>query len=128
MLREVVLQTVLQTTPIESINAALNKEDEIIGQALEHTFELLGERTWIDLLVVSMGLSHRARQTEQREPAIRVVVAGMGSEKVHGNDTPVLDQIVTAWMTTLQELPVCQHPEDLTDVKVWYQSASGYAL
>jgi len=128
LLREVVLQTVRQTTPIESINAALNEEDEIIGEALKQSFEQLEGGAWMDLLIVSMDLSHRTLQAERREPAIRVVVSGMGSEKVHYEDAPILDQIVTAWKTTLQEPPVCQHPEDLADVKVWYQPSPDYVL
>jgi HEAT repeat protein len=119
VLWEAVLQSVQASMEVIHIETALMEHDEMVGQALQQTFEAWGERTWMDLLVVSFVLPRRARE----EKPLRIMVSGMSGNQVRKDDMHVLEQIANTWIASLEEPLVCQHPYDLTDLRIWYQQA-----
>ena len=127
-LQKRVLQPVEKVTEVEPLEAALQSQDEAIQIAVRHAFEAWEERQWQDLLIVSFALLHPSGEEKRECKPLRVVVSGMGCEHVRKNDPLVLHQMETAWENTVEDSLICHHPQNLADLKVWYQPIAGGAM
>lgn len=127
-LQKKVLQPVEKVTEVESLEAALQSQDEGIQIAIRQAFEAWEERQWQDLLIVSFAFFHPLEEEKRECKPLRVIVSGMGCERVRKDDPSVLHQMTTAWENTVEDSLICQHPQDLANLKVWYQPILGEAL
>ena len=124
-LQEKVLQPVKQVTEIEPLESALQSPDKAIQTAVRQAFEAWEERQWQDLLIVSFALLHSSGKEKRECKPLRVIVSGMGCEHVRKNDPFVLHQMTTAWENTVEDALICEHPQNLTSLKIWYQPMAG---
>ncbi len=127
-LSEELLPAFQQMTTIQSIDDALHQHNGGVGQAVEEAFKIWGERTWMDWLIVSFMLSHQSSRRKQEKTPLRVIVSGVSSSAIRRDDPFVMDQIISAWIDTVREPTICQRPQDLIEVKMWYQSAPGFRV
>lgn len=109
---------------IEPIETVLNGRDTIVQEVVKQALETCKHRPWLDLVVVSFVLP--CSSDEPGGKVLRVIISGMSYQQVREQDTPVLDQLVKAWTKAVEEPPICEHPYDLADLKVWYQAGSEY--
>ena len=110
---------------IQPIEAALNERDDMLRAAVTQAFHAREKRPWLDLLIVSIALSGPPGEKVSGQMPLRVILSGMSCKKVRENDTSVLDQIMDTWTDAAEQQPLIrQQSHDLTDIKIWYQSAS----
>ncbi len=121
LFQEAVFRLVKKMCLIEPIDTILNGRDTIVQGVLEQALETRKHRPWLDLVVVSFVL---ACSSDEPGKVLRVIISGMSYQQVREQDTSVLDQLFNAWTQTVEEPPICGHPQDLADLKVWYQPGS----
>ena len=119
---ETFLRSVNNAMIVQPIESALSCRDDVVQTAAKRAMEAQKQRPGNNILLVSFALSHPDDQGATGKKPLRIVVSGIGCSQVREKDTCVLDQIVDTWAHRVDEPLTCEHPHDLTDLKIWYHS------
>jgi HEAT repeats/HEAT repeat len=104
--------------PFETI---FNERDAVVHSVLAEAVNTYDARPWQELLILSFALMQVDDGASREHVPLRVVVSGIGYPQVRKSDSTVLDQIVTTWLEAVEEPLAFKRPQDLVDIKVWYQ-------
>lgn len=120
-LHEAVGDALHDTNVVRPFETVFNERDAVVHSVLAEAVNTYDIRPWQELLIISFALMQEADGGRQEQVPLRVVVSGLGYPQVRRDDPSILDQIVATWSKTVEEPLACQRPQDLMDVKVWYQ-------
>lgn len=105
--QDTVLDTLAENTPIESIERALQSQDEIVRAVATRESKCLREKAWSEMFIASLELLQDTRVQMEEDVPVKIVFCSVGlapgTERIA--PVPVLDEIVEVF----QREAICEY-------------------